>query len=75
MGVIGEGSWKVLGMGDEVKMGVGGVRMEEYRIEFEMVDMKRGGEGGGGLGGGGGGKGGGGGGKGGGGGGKGGLSG
>ncbi|WP_017691237.1 ribonuclease R [Paenibacillus sp. PAMC 26794] len=58
MALIGERTSKVFRIGDEVKIRVARVSMEEYTIDFEMVDMKPRGERPGGFGGGRGGKGG-----------------
>lgn len=40
MALIGERTSKVFRIGDEVKIRVARVSMEEYTIDFEMVDMK-----------------------------------
>uniref|UniRef100_UPI000FDB712C ribonuclease R n=1 Tax=Paenibacillus kobensis TaxID=59841 RepID=UPI000FDB712C len=40
MVLIGERTSKVYRIGDEVKIRVAGVNMEDYTIDFEMVDMK-----------------------------------
>ncbi|NMO97107.1 ribonuclease R, partial [Paenibacillus lemnae] len=60
MALIGERTSKVFRIGDEVKVRVANVNMDEHTIDFEMVDMKprseggsRGGKRGGGTGGGG----------------------
>lgn len=58
MALIGERTSKVFRIGDEVKIRVARVSMEEYTIDFEMVDMKPRAERPGGFGGGRGGKGG-----------------
>ena len=58
MALIGERTSKVFRIGDEVKIRVARVNMEEHTIDFEMVDMKPRGERPGGFGGGRGGKGG-----------------
>lgn len=52
MALIGERTSKVFRIGDEVKIRVARVSMEEYTIDFEMVDMKPRGERPGGFGGG-----------------------
>ncbi|MGG4219451.1 ribonuclease R [Paenibacillus jamilae] len=41
MALIGERTSKVFRIGDEVKVRVGRVNMEDYTIDFELVDMKQ----------------------------------
>ena len=40
MALIGERTSKVYRIGDEVKIRIAGVNMEDYTIDFDMVDMK-----------------------------------